>query len=121
MQQSEKNSLSSNWKATHCQIYLDHNLVLVLSLSLLDEVLGDRLENTFYYKKKTGEENNGHNLYYNGEKNYDYIFFLKVKNYCGHYLLLLRMIIYSTPVLGAPVISLPEKEDFKVGFEENGK
>ena len=29
------------------------------------------------------------------------------------------MIIYSTPVLGAPVISLPEKKDFKVGFEEN--
>ena len=42
-----------------------------------------------------------------------------LKKCFGHHLLLLRMIIYSTPVLGAPVISLPEKKDFKVGFEEN--
>ena len=37
-----------------------------------------------------------------------------LKRYCGHHLLLLWMIIYSTPVLGAPVISLPEKQISKL-------
>ena len=79
----------------------------------------------FTTKQKTGEKENGQNLYKNTKilKNIMNTFYHQkgqvLKKCFGHHLLLLRMIIYSTPVLGAPVISLPEKKDFKVGFEEN--